>query len=282
MEKFWKKGLHGGGLGSRVWGVPRRSERSSVVEPHLAKVVVVGSNPIARSNFFAVGRGMVLAGEGGGGVGWGAKTEEVLVKDSHRGGFTLIELLVVIAIIGLLAAILVPAITMGMDRARRSACLNNVKELTEGFLSYASDHKGRLPGPNSGGCDDLTAVAKLMYTDGYVTLPAVWVCPSDKGRKAFLGSKFEESFTSEANCSYIYFAGYNSLKAADDLSKLPLVADRAQGNTLTAADAHGEKYRNVGYLGGVVKGLRTADEANGITELALLKDEKYKDVEIFQ
>lgn len=202
------------------------------------------------------------------------------MKESRRGGFTLIELLVVIAIIGLLAAILVPAITTGMDRARRTSCLNNVKELTEGFLSYASDHKGRMPGPKSG-FEDLTSVVKMMYTNDYLSVPAVWVCPADKGRTVCLASQVESAFSCEANCSYIYFAGYNTMAAADDLSKLPLVADRSNGQTLTAADSHGEKYRNVGYLGGAVKGLRTADEANGITELALLK-EKYEDIEVFE
>jgi prepilin-type N-terminal cleavage/methylation domain-containing protein len=200
------------------------------------------------------------------------------VKESRRGGFTLIELLVVIAIIGLLAAILVPAITTGMDRARRSACLNNVKELTEGFLAYGADHKGRLPGPNTG-FDDLTSIAKMMYTNEYVSVPSVWVCPADKGRSVCLGQNFASSFSCAANCSYIYFAGYNSLKASADLAKLPLVADRARSGKLTASDSHGEKYRNVGYLGGAVKGLKTADEANGITGLSLLQD---YDIEVFE
>lgn len=200
------------------------------------------------------------------------------MKISSRAAFTLIELLVVIAIICILAGILVPSITVGLDRARRASCLNNVKELTESFLTYAGDHKGHLPatdgvGP-TGKFSSLDEIVVMMFTNEYVTASSMWVCPADKQRTACPANRFN-SFSSAKNCSYIYFAGYNLLKAADDLAKLPLVADKPQGGStakLTDRDAHGAKYRNVGYAGGASAGLRTADEANAIVELPQLKD----------
>ena len=58
-------------------------------------------------------------------------------------GFTLIELLVVIAIIGILAAILLPA--LARETARRSSCANNLKQMAIVFKMYANEADGKFP-----------------------------------------------------------------------------------------------------------------------------------------
>ena len=67
----------------------------------------------------------------------------------HR-AFTLLELLVVVAIIGILAAMLLPALAKSKDRAKRTQCLNHLRQVNLGLMMYGTDNNELFPELKSG------------------------------------------------------------------------------------------------------------------------------------
>jgi prepilin-type N-terminal cleavage/methylation domain-containing protein/prepilin-type processing-associated H-X9-DG protein len=114
-------------------------------------------------------------------------------------GFTVLELLVVISIIALLAALLLPLLAQSKEKARTTACLNNIKQLQLCWLMYCHDQEDCLPkngcsytnggwrsapdswtGPSNAYLDTEPSAIQAGLLFPYNTSLAIYRCPADK------------------------------------------------------------------------------------------------------
>ena len=95
--------------------------------------------------------------------------------------FTLIELLVVIAIIGILSAMLLPALNMAREQGRRAACMNNLRQWMTTVTMYADENDGWLtpPGNPDNRPEWMGLATRNIFLNNYhMTKPQFW-CPSN-------------------------------------------------------------------------------------------------------
>jgi prepilin-type N-terminal cleavage/methylation domain-containing protein/prepilin-type processing-associated H-X9-DG protein len=96
-------------------------------------------------------------------------------------GFTLIELLVVIAIIAILAALLIPVVSSAKAKAKRTTCLNNLRQINLGVHLYAGDNGDTLPNTGNATYGTYKEVVKSYVGLSGASSPRdkIFVCPSD-------------------------------------------------------------------------------------------------------
>jgi prepilin-type N-terminal cleavage/methylation domain-containing protein len=155
-------------------------------------------------------------------------------------GFTLIELLVVIAIIAILAAMLLPALANAKERAKRTQCVSQLRQLIQASLMYAGDNADKYPtwgGYASDPAHPENVINGLWYTRYIWSGPVNTKVPQDLGAGAALGGTCN-------NLGYLYMAKYlgdgRILYCSSFGQDSPLAAARYSNPTFMSTDDGGE------------------------------------------
>ncbi len=152
--------------------------------------------------------------------------------DTHKKGFTIIELLVVITIVGMLIAVLLPAMGKAREGARRAQCLSNLRQISMAFYLYLDDHGEQFPpgGGSSNGAMFVSRVWENYLYPAYIDDKNTFICKTPEKVNDYTGETAKQVI-----CNENYY-GYNGC-LADLYGPRILSGVSTPSTTILCADA---------------------------------------------
>lgn len=168
-----------------------------------------------------------------------------LSRSERRLAFTLVELLTVMAIIGMLAAIIIPAVSGSRERGRRAYCQNNLSQLGRGIMMFADENGERLPPVSLNVTESYWDRAVLPYIGNASNAMACLSDPLLSGSQA-LGNARTYAVNATPDWGYrVPFGRYGQPTTALRMSDL----DFNKGDLILAGERVGTDLGNRGYIG---------------------------------
>jgi len=148
-------------------------------------------------------------------------------REVRHCAFTLIELLVVLAVIGILAALLLPAVSSAKRKAQQTKCLNNVKQLALAGFMYANDHGKPVLYDSTPGVPGGVWMGSLA--DYYARNVALFVCPTallrqpppTRGNRLGTADEAWARWTADGKTMFTGGYGYNAWLYSDAANYFP-------------------------------------------------------------